>query len=73
MCRVCRAERIVRERRERIELADESVSCVEEFCYHEDMIGAGSGAEASSVARVRNEWKKFRDLLPLLTKRGLSF
>ena len=62
----------MRGRRERIELAGDSISCVEEFCYLGDMICAGGGAEASSVARVRNGWKKFRELLPLLTKRGLS-
>ena len=73
VCGVCRGEHIVRERQERIELAGESFSCVEEFCYLGDMICAGGGAEASSVARVRSGWKKFRELLPLLTKRGVSF
>ncbi len=33
---------------------------------------AGGGAEACSVARVRSGWKKFRELLPLLTLKGLS-
>ena len=73
VCVVCRGERVEGERRERVELAGESFSCVEEFCYLGDMICAGGGAEASSVARVRSGWKKFRELLPLLTKRGLSF
>lgn len=73
VCVVCRGEHVERERRERVELAGESFSCVEEFCYLGDMISAGGGAEASSVARIRSGWRKFRELLPLLTTRGLSF
>lgn len=60
VCIVCRGERMEGERCERVELADESFSCVEEFCYLGDMICAGGGAAASSVARVRSGWKKFR-------------
>ena len=36
------------------------------------MLSALGGAEASSVARVRSGWKKFRELLPVLTNRGFS-
>src|SRR3989441_254845 len=36
------------------------------------MIGKGSGAEEASRARVRCEWRKFRDLRRLLTPRGAS-
>ena len=45
---------------------------VDQFCYLGDMLSAGGGAEASTVARVKSAWKKFRDLLPLLTKRVFS-
>ena len=37
-----------------------------------DTIDAGSGCEASVTARIRAAWGKFRQLLPLLTSRGLS-
>ena len=36
------------------------------------MLGAGGGAETSTVARIRSGWKKFRELLPLLTSRVIS-
>ena len=71
-CAVCRGEQVERVRWERIVLAGESFDCVEEFCYLGDVICAGGGAGASSVARVRSGWKKFRELLPLLTLKGFS-
>ena len=45
---------------------------VDQFCYLGDMISAGGGAEASLVSQVRSGWKKFRELLPLLTSRVFS-
>ena len=36
------------------------------------MLSAGSGAEASSVTRTRCAWKKFRELLPILSSRTFS-
>ena len=36
------------------------------------MISAGGVARESSVARIRSGWKKFRELLPLLTSRVFS-
>ena len=33
------------------------------------MLSAGGGAEASTISQVRSNWKKFRELLPLLTSR----
>ena len=71
-CAVCRGENVVRERQERVVLAGESFECVQEFCYLGDVICSGGGADASSVARIRSGWKKFRELLPLLTMRGFS-
>ena len=56
----------------RLDIGDKSLECVDEFCYLGDMISAGGGAEASSVARIRSGWKKYRELLPLLTSRGPS-
>ena len=44
----------------RLDFADVSLECVEEFCYLGNMICAGGGAEASSIVRVRCGWKKFR-------------
>ena len=46
---------------------------VDSFCYLGDTLGAGGGCELSIIARIRCAWGKFRELLPLLTSRGLSF
>ena len=36
------------------------------------MLEAGGGSEASSVTRVKCNWKKYRDLLPLLGSKAVS-
>ena len=36
------------------------------------MISAGGGAQDKVIARTRSEWKKFMDLLPILTCRDIS-
>ena len=45
---------------------------MDHFYYLGDMLTAGGGAEASSKNRVRTRWKKFRQLLSLLTSRVFS-
>jgi len=57
---------------ERINVGDATSECVDEFCYLGDMIGVGEGVEACSIMRIRCSWKKFMELLPLLTMKGLS-
>jgi hypothetical protein len=52
---------------------NQSLECVDKFCYLGDMIAAGGGAEEASRARVRCAWAKFRELAPILTSRGASF
>src|SRR5260221_8826832 len=37
-----------------------------------DMINADGGADSAVVARVRSAWKKFRELSPILTRKGAS-
>lgn len=51
---------------------DESLKCVDEFYSGDGVIGARSGAETSSVARVLSGWKKIKELLPLVTLNRLS-
>ena len=36
------------------------------------MIGAGGGVEEATRTRVKCAWGKFRELAPILTKRGVS-
>jgi len=45
---------------------------VDKFCYLGDTISSTGGAEEAVIARIRLGWKKFRDLLPVLTGRGFS-
>jgi hypothetical protein len=42
------------------------------FCYLGDMVSADGDADSAVVARVRNAWKKFRELSPILTQKGIS-
>ena len=51
---------------------NDTLECVEKFCYLGDMIGSGGGAEEASRARVRSAWSKFKQLAPVLTSRGAS-
>ena len=43
------------------------------LCYLWDMLSAAGGCELSTTTRVKTAWKKFRDLLPVLSSRHLSF
>ena len=52
-------------------LAGSNLEVVDKFCYLGDMLDAGGGAESSTVTRVSG-WKKFRELLPLLTTKAIS-
>ena len=46
---------------------------VASFCYLGDMLSAGGGCEMAVTTRVKPAWKKFRELLPVLTSRHLSY
>ena len=52
--------------------AGQNLESVDTFCYLDDMIGAGGGAEEASRVRVRCAWTKFRELAPILTSRRAS-
>ena len=52
---------------ENIVIGNSSYEAVQQFCYLGDMLSAGGGAEASSVTRTRCAWKKFRELLFILS------
>ena len=46
---------------------------VASFCYLGDMLSAGGGCEITVTTRVKTAWKKFWELLPVLTSRHLSY
>ena len=50
----------------------EEIEKVQSFCYIGDFIGQRGGCFDATTARIRSAWKKFRELLPILTCRGLS-
>ena len=52
---------------ESVVVNNESLEIVNKFCYLGDTISAVAGVEESIVARIRPEWKKFREIFPLLT------
>ena len=60
-----------RNNEEKVMLAGSNLEMVDKFCYLDDMLDAGGGAESSTVTRVSG-WKKFRELLPLLTTKAIS-
>ena len=49
-----------------------SLEVVENFCYLGDMLGSEEGVERSVITMVGTAWRKFRELLSLLTSRVLS-
>jgi hypothetical protein len=53
-------------------VGDDKLEVVPNFCYLGDMLSAGGGTESATIARVKTGWKKFRELLPILTSSHLS-
>ena len=49
-----------------------NLEVVDKFCYVGDMLSVDGDADAAVEARIRIGWNKFRQLVPLLTNRGIS-
>ena len=54
-----------------VEVGNEKLEVVPEFCYLGDMLSAGGGCDLAAITRCKCAWGKFRQLLPLLTNRHL--
>ena len=54
-----------------VEVGNEKLEVVPEFCYLGDMLSAGGGCELAAITCCKCAWGKFRQLLPLLTNRHL--
>ena len=52
-----------------VEVGNEKLEVVPEFCYLGDMLSARGGCELAEITRCKCAWGKFRQLLPLLTNR----
>ena len=56
-----------------VQVGPDKLEVVASFCYLGDMLSAAGGCELSTTTRVKTAWKKFKDLLPVLSSRNLSF
>ena len=73
VCSQCSSDAVAdRNNEEKVMLTGSNLEVVDKFCYLGDVLDAGGGAELSTVTRVRSGWKKFRELLPLLTTTAIS-
>ena len=56
-----------------VQVGPDKLEVVASFCYLGDMLSAAGGCELSTTTRVKTAWKKFKDLLPVLSSCRLSF
>ena len=56
-----------------VQVGPDKLEVVASFCYLGDMLSAGGGCEMAVTTLVKTAWKKFRELLPVLTSRHLSY
>ena len=55
-----------------VQVGLDKLEVVASFCYLGDMLSAADGCELANTIRVKTVWKKFKDLLPVLSSRHLS-
>ena len=55
-----------------VQVRPDKLEVVASFCYVGDMLSAAGGCELSTTTRAKTAWKKFKDLLPVLSSRHLS-
>ena len=72
VCRKCLDGKPVAEDVEKVMLSGCNLEVMDRFCYLGDTLDACGGAESSTITRVRSGWKKFKELLPLLTTKATS-
>ena len=56
-----------------VQVGPDKLEVVVSFCYLGDMLSAAGDCEIPTTTRVKTAWKKFKDLLPVLSSRHLSF
>ena len=56
-----------------VQVGPDKLEVVASFCYLGDMLSAAGGCELSTTTHVKTAWKKFKDLLPVLSSGHLSF
>ena len=56
-----------------VQVGPDKLEVVASFCYLGDMLSVSGGCEIAVTTRVKTAWKKFRELLPVLTSCHLSY
>ena len=56
-----------------VQVGPDKLEVVASFCYLGDMLSVGGGCEIAVTTHAKTAWKKFRELLPVLTLRHLSY
>ena len=56
-----------------VQVRPDKLEVVASFCYLGDMLSAGGGCEIAVTTRVKTAWKKFMELLLVLTSSHLSY
>ena len=56
-----------------VQVRPDKLEVIASFCYLGDMLSAGEGCEITVTTCVKTAWKKFRELLPVLTSRNPSY
>ena len=56
-----------------VQVGPDKLEVVASFCYLGDMLSAAGGSELSTTTCVKTAWKKFKELLPVLSSCYLSF
>ena len=50
-----------------VQVGPDKLEVVASFCYLGDMLSAAGGCELSTITREKTAWKKFRELIPVLS------
>ena len=70
-CRCIRCQGTTRpldgRRQKEVQVGPDKLEVVASFCYLGDMLSAAGGCELSTTTCVKTSWKKFKDLLPVLS------
>jgi hypothetical protein len=56
-----------------VQVGSDKLEVVASFCYLGDMLSAAGGCDLATTTRVKTAWKKFKELLPVLLSRHLSY
>ena len=56
-----------------VQVGPDKLEVTASFCYLGDMLSIAGGCELSATSCVKTTWKKFKELLPVLSSRHLSF